>query len=531
MSFLRRAVRIPSSRGPFVALFALLSCAPSPPPLHVPGPTTSHPDPAAVVPGAEAPTLPLVTKRDPASRIVAFRVVFGSGSADDPKGREGLTRLTATAMAEGGTQAHSYAELVFALYPMAASIQVHVDRDETVFFAEVAADAVEAFYPLFKEVLLAPRLDDAGVDRMRTQARSELVDELLGSNDEALGKEALAFSIYEGHPYGHPPVGTESGLLASTSADVRAHRSRVFCRDRVVLGAFGGLPEGFEGRLAKDFQALPPCLSPRPELPPPPPLPSPRVLLVEKPTADSTAISIGMPSDFTRTSPDFPAMMLFTDYLGLHRQPAGLLFHELRERRGLNYGDYAYAEYFEQDGGSRFALPNLVRRQQMVSLWLRPVRPENAGFALRAALHIYGDALAHGIPEGDLERFRGFVTRYTSLEELTQARRLGDALDDLAYRSVRPFLIDLVEGWKKVDSASLAAVVSRHLRDKAFAIAIVARDASALAAELALGTPTPPVYDSSKPPAVTKEDGEISRLPLGLSKDRIRIVKYTDLFK
>jgi zinc protease len=509
---------------------ALEACAPSPPPLHVPGPTTSHPE-ALKVTEAELHPLPIVARRDPASGVVAFRIVFGSGSADDPPGKEGLTRLTATTMTEGGTLVRSYAELVEKLYPMAVSIQVRVDRDETVFYADVAADAVEAFYPFLKEVLLVPRLDDAGVDRMRTRAKSELVDELRGSNDEALGKEALAFAIYEGHPYGHPAVGTESGLLASTAEEVRGHRARVFCKDRVVLGVAGGFPEGFDERLAKDFQALPACAAARAELPEPAAVLVPRLLLVDKSTAESTAISIGMPADFTRASPDFAAMTLFTDYLGLHRQPAGRLFHELRERRGLNYGDYAYAEYFEQDGGTRFALPNLVRRQQMVSLWLRPVRPKNAGFALRAALYVYRETLERGVPESELQRFRGFMTRYTSLEELTETRRLGNLLDDLAYGASQPLLASLREGWNRTDPLSLSAIVDRHLRGKAFVIAIVAKDASALAAELALGGPTPPVYDAPKPPLVLKEDREISRLALGLSKDRIRIVQYTDLFK
>jgi zinc protease len=514
---------------PWVMTWA--ACAPSPPSLRVPGPTTSHPVPPGIAAAAEAHPLPIVARRDPASRVIAFRIAFTSGSADDPVGKEGLTRLTATTMTEGGTTVRSYAELVEKLYPMAATISVHVDRDETVFFADVAADAVEAFYPLLKEVILTPRLDDAGVQRLRARAKSELVDELRGASDEAFGKEALAFALYEGHPYGHPPVGTEGGLAASTTEDVRAQRARVFCRERVILGVAGGLPEGLESRVARDFQALPACTAPRAELPLPKPLPSPRVLLVDKPTAETTAISLGMPADFTRASPDFAAMSFFADYVGLHRQSAGRLYHELRERRGFNYGDYAYAEYFEQDGGSRFAMPNLVRRQQMVSLWLRPVRPKNAAFALRGALHFYDETREHGVAQAEIDRFRGFLSRYVSLEELTETRRLGDAMDDFAYGPSEPHLSALREGWKRLDEASLKAAVDRHLKGRVFAIAIIAKDAVNLAAELTSGAPTPPSYDSTKPKEVLDEDKEIARLQLGLSKDAVRVVKYTDLFK
>jgi zinc protease len=510
---------------------ALSACAPSPPPLHVPGPTTSHPLLTAPAPGDRAVRLPSVVLRDKSSRVVTFRVAFSSGSADDPPGKEGLTRLTATTMTEGGTTVRSFAELVEKLYPMAASIDVHVDRDETVFYADVAADSVEAFYPLLKEVILTPRLDDAGFERMRSRARSELVDDLRGANDEAFGKEALAAAIYEGHPYGHPPVGTESGLAAATLDDVRAQRAGVFCRDRVLLGVAGGLPDGFEERFVRDFEALPACPAPRAELPEPRPISAPHLLLVEKPTADSTAISIGTSVDFTRKSADFPAIQFFTDYLGLHRQFNGVLFRELRERRGLNYGDYAYSEFFEQEGSGHFARPNITRRQQMFSIWIRPVRPKNAAFALRGALYFYGKTLDRGIPQADLDSFRGFETRSTALQELTESRRLGHALDDFTYGAKTPFLPGLKDAWKGLDEASLKVATQRHLAGKSLWIAVIARDAAALAAELTGTAPTPASYDTPKPPAVLDEDKDIARSPLGLTKDNVRLVKYTDLFK
>ncbi len=510
---------------------ALAACAPSPPPLHVPGPTASHPQ-ASPTTSADAspPLITTVAKRDPASRVVAFRVAFTSGSADDPRGKEGLTRLLATSMTEGGTTARTYAELVEQLFPMAASIDVHVDRDETVFFAEVAKDAFQTFYPLLKEVLLTPRLDAADIERLRSRATSELSDELLGASDEALGKEALAAALYEDHPYGHPPVGTEHGLRASTVEDVRSHRTRVFCRDRALLGVQGGFPEGFEADFARDFTALPACLAPRDPLPDPIAPANLRVLIVDKPSADSTAISMGLPLDVTRRSHDFPAVEFFTDYLGLHRQSAGRLYHELRERRGFNYGDYAYAEYFEQDGGSRFALPNLVRRQQLLSVWLRPVRPKNAIFALRSALYLYTQTVDRGIPQPEIERFRTFLDRYTSLEELTESRRLGHALDDVLYGSSHPYLEGLREARKLLDEPVLKATVAQHLAGRSFYVAIIAKNGAALADQLVSGAPTPPTYDTPKPKDILDMDEDIARYPLGLRKEQVRVVKFTDLF-
>ena len=95
-----------------------------------------------------------------------------------------------------------------------------------------------------------------------------------------------------------------------------------------------------------------------------------------------------------------------------------------------------------RDGnGVRFALPNTARRQQMISIRLRPVRPRNAAFAhSRGRSTSTVKALAHGIPQAELDRFRAFMTRYTSLEELTESRRLGHAIDDGTYDARAPYL-------------------------------------------------------------------------------------------
>jgi zinc protease len=473
-----------------------------------------------------------VLQRSPGTNVVAFRIVFAAGSADDPAGKEGLTSLTADAMAAGGTASLTYPELIAKLYPMAASIDTYTDRDETVFSAEVATTSLSTFYPLLEEVLLAPRLDDDGFQRVRSQARSSLVDDLRGANDEALGKEALQAFLYEGHPYGHPPVGTEHGLASSAVADARAHRARVFCRERVTVGIAGDFPEAFAEIFAHDLAALPACTGERAPLPSPKKRPGIDVLVVNKPTADSTAISIGYPYDLTRSSPDFPAVAFFADYLGIHRQSSGRLYQELREKRGLNYGDYAYAEHFRQAGGSRVPLPNIARRQQYFSIWLRPVPSDDAIFALRGALYEYTSLLSHPIEAAEIARYRTFLDRYTTLEELTPSRRLGYAIDDVTYGLARPYLTTMHEAWGALDQAALAAAVGKHLHASDLSVVLVAKDGAALAESLVSGAPGhPPHYKSPKPVAVTDADVEILKFPLPVARENVRVVPASEVFR
>ena len=87
-----------------------------------------------------------------------------------------------------------------------------------------------------------------------------------------------------------------------------------------------------------------------------------------------------------RGHPDFAALLVARTYFGQHRMSFGHLFQRMREVRGLNYGDYAYIEYFPRGMNLFEPEPNLARSSQIFQIWIRPVEPPTAVFALRLAL-------------------------------------------------------------------------------------------------------------------------------------------------
>ncbi|MFI5296808.1 MAG: M16 family metallopeptidase [Polyangiales bacterium] len=489
---------------------------------------------ASITPPPPPAKVALVSKRNASSRVVALRVVIAGGSADDPAGKEGLTNLTGDMTVESGTQSLTYAELSKKLYPFAASIGSHTDRDTTVIEVEVAAESLAEMYPLFRDVVLTPRLDTESFSRLKSRSTSALVDDLRGSDDEQLGKETLQAYLYADHPYGHPAVGTERGLASITLDDIRAQRASLFCRERVTAGVAGNYPDGFEAQLAQDLGALPACMSTRAALPEPKSLKGMHglhVVIVDKPSSASVATSIGFPTTMTRASDDYPGIFFFMSYLGLHRESAGVLYQQLREARGFNYGDYAYSEYFAQEGWERHPRTNIARRQQFMSLWLRPTKPENALFALRGALYLYRRQIAEGISGAEIERFRGFVSRYFALDAQTDARQLGFAIDDGIAGSKVPWLEHMRASWSGLTAESLKASIGRELTGKDLMIVLVSKDGEKLKKTLVSGKPTPPKYDAKKPAEVTKLDKTIESLPLGLTDETVQVVPADQLFK
>lgn len=478
------------------------------------------PEPLAAKPLQRPEPLQLVVLASPDSPIVSFRLVFHSGSVDDPQGKEGLTALTAAVLAEGGTQQLTSAQLLEALYPMAAELGSFTDKEFTTFAGRVHKDNLPRFLELFTSVLLQPRFDPAEFERLRSRALSTVRNTLRNENDELLGQVALDALLFRGHPYAHFVQGTVQGLQSTTLEDVRAHAARVFTQDRLVVGLAGPVDEALKQALRERLSKLPATGAPRVELPPVA-MAGGRVLVLQKPTL-STAVSFGYPTELRRGHPDYYAVAFALSYLGEHRQSHGVLFQELREKRGFNYGDYAYAEHFLQEGGSTYSRTNVARTQQDLSLWLRPMVPANAVFATRGALYFFQRLVDEGIPSADFERTRGFLTSYTRLWEQRDQRRLGYAIDALFYGTP-----DFLEGYRAalatLTPEQVQAAVRRHLDPKAFSFAFVAQDAEALAGALKSQAPSPVTYASPKSPELLKEDERIQVLPLPMRPEAVEV--------
>ena len=65
------------------------------------------------------------------SPLITFRILFMTGSAFDPKGKEGLASLTAAMMAEGGTRKLSYDQILEEMYPLVFGLEGLLEMQST----------------------------------------------------------------------------------------------------------------------------------------------------------------------------------------------------------------------------------------------------------------------------------------------------------------------------------------------------------------------------------------------------------------
>lgn len=461
---------------------------------------------------------------------VDVRILFHAGSVDDPRGKEGLTALTARVMAEGGTESHTYPELLELLYPMAAEVGVQVDKEMTVFMARVHRDHLDAFIPLLAEVLVKPRFEDKAFDRLKADALNHIRKELRMASDEQLSIQALDVWIHEDHPYGHLVAGTVQGLESITLDDVKRHAKKVFTRDRLVVGLAGAVDAPLADRFRTHLEPLPEKGARAVKIPEPASVKGIHVRIIEKET-DSTAITMGYPLAVGRDHADYHALWLATSALGEHRQSSGRLFQVIREKRGLNYGDYAYIEPYVNHGRTTKPTLNIARTRHTLSVWIRPVQHKHRLFTVRLMFHALARFIEGGLSQQELERSQGFLKGYTAIFEESLDRRLGYALDDRFHGAESPFLGAARKAFGALTLERVNAAIKEHVRTGDCKVVIVTRDGEALRKELSEGIAAVVEYDTPKPEEVLEADKQIVGFDPGFEGDLVEVVPVEQLFE
>jgi zinc protease len=489
-------------------------------------PAAAQPAQGAGQPAGSA--IELVELPSPGSPLVAIRLMFRAGSIHDPAGKEGLAALTALMVGQGGTEERTYAELVEALYPMAASIGSNTDREVTVVAGETHVENLDAYTDLLVEAVTRPAFSESDFERNKNQLVSYLTSTLRGGNDELLGLEALQQELFEGHPYGHAPAGTVSGLEAITLDDVeRFHRTH-YTRANLLLGVAGGYPESFPGKLRGALAKLPqgePSASV--DLPAPPKASGRAFTLIEKNT-QAVGIHFGHHLPITRADADYYPLMVANSYLGEHRTFNGVLMNQLRGDRGLNYGDYSYIEHYAVPPFTSRPTPNVPRRQQYFSVWIRPVVPETAHFALRAGLYFVKKTVEEGLSEEQFELTRDYLVNYSKLWAQTLSERLGIMMDSRFYRM--PYWIEEIETrLAGLTVEEVNAALKKHIHPDRYEAVIVTPSARPTAVALFVDDPSPIEYANPVEEEVLAEDEKI--VPLAVEPTAVTIVPVAEMFE
>ena len=484
-----------------------------------------------LVPKVDDPApVSFVTNQSVTSPLVDVAFIVHTGAGFDPQGKKGLAAMTAAMVSDAGSEAMTIEEINNAMYPIAAGFFAQVDKEITRLSGQVHRDNLDLWYSLVRGQLLFPAWAESDFERIKTQLINSIRTDLVGNNDEELGKEYLYASIYgNDHPYGSYNLGDVSDLTSLTLDDVKAFYAANYTVSNITVGLGGGYPDAFATTISSDLQKLPAGERMTLNVPASQVPDGREAVLIEKETP-AVAVSFGFPIELKRGDPDWVALWLVRSYFGEHRSSNSHLYKRIRETRGMNYGDYAYIEYFPRGMFQFQPDTNLARQQQIFQVWLRPLRDNNdAHFATRTAMFELQKLIDEGLSESDFETTRAFLSKFVSLLMDGQSRQLGYAIDSQYYQTDN-FASYVRDGLEKLTLADVNRVIRENLSTRDVQYVFVTADAEDLRRRLVSDQPSPISYDADKPSVLLDEDKLISEIPLDFDADKVTLVSGEEVF-
>ncbi|QFT65322.1 Peptidase M16 inactive domain protein [Labrenzia sp. THAF35] len=263
--------------------------------------------------------------------IVALDFSFDGGSAQDPVGKEGLTRLLAATLDEGAGEMDSET-FQAKLEELAISINFSTGKDRFYGSLRTLTPTLDDASDLLALAVNEPRFDEAPVERMKAQLsqrarRNE-------SDPDAIAGRALAEAMFGDHPYARPTLGTAETLAGLNADDLANQKGKLLARKGLIIGVVGAVDaETLAGILDKVFAPLQEegqlvqIADFEPEF---------GTGVNQQLAVPQTTILLGLPG-LTRDDPDYQAAFVMNHILG-GGTFTSWMYEEVREKRGLSYG-------------------------------------------------------------------------------------------------------------------------------------------------------------------------------------------------
>ncbi|NQZ87577.1 MAG: insulinase family protein [Colwellia sp.] len=464
------------------------------------------------------------------SPLIDVNFLFYTGAAADPVGKKGVAAMTARMLTQGGSATRSYKEIKKGLYPLAGRFSSQLDKEMMSFTGRIHKDNATQWYELISDQLLNPGWREDDFKRLKKELIDGIKSGLKSSNDEELGKEVLYSELYQGHVYENFNNGDLSDLETITVEDVKAFYNAQLTQAKLHLGITGAMPSALKAQLMTDLSALPVGDEKRLTIAKAPVLKGHHATIIEK-NAESTAVSFGFPIDTIRSDKDWAALWLVRSYFGEHRSSNSYLYQQIRQARGMNYGDYSYIEYFPRGMYQTKPDANLGRSSQIFQVWLRPLRSNNdAHFATRAALYELDGLIENGMSEKDFQATRNYLTNYAPQLVASQDQQLGYALDSEFYQTGE--FVQYVRGqFAKLTLADVNRVIKENLQTDDIHYVFISGDGKDMKKRLLSEQVSPLKYNSEKPAELLATDKIIESYKLMLPKKNVEVIAVDMVFK
>jgi predicted Zn-dependent peptidase len=276
----------------------------------------------------------------PGAESVAMGLYAMVGSRSEPESCSGLAHLVEHMVFKGAGK-RGTRELAEAIEDVGGYMNAWTSRDQTTFHGRVLARDTALLAELIADLVRAPHMDDAHLDREKTVILSE-IGETVDSPDD-LVNDHLFEAAFMSQPLGRSILGREESLRNITREDCLGWMSGELVPSRLILSASGKIDPGEVLKIAEslfgDMEDAPGT-----------PIGSAEFtggLRNDRREFEQAHWCLGLPG-LAASDPRMPSLAVFVQALG--GGTSSRLFQELREERGLAYSIGSWNQAFADTG-------------------------------------------------------------------------------------------------------------------------------------------------------------------------------------
>jgi predicted Zn-dependent peptidase len=266
--------------------------------------------------------------------VAQINLVIKAGSTMDPPAKGGLASMMAAMLTEGAG-GRTALQLADAIDYLGARINASAGQHTMGIQLHTPVAKLDSALILLADVARRPMFPQAELDRKRKERLTALVQ----WRDEPTRLASVMFSrtLYgSSHPYGVPPIGSPRSIASFTTDDLKKFYATTMTPGNVTIVVVGDVTvPGVMPKLEKAFGAWKGKGATPPTLPAVQQIKEKTMIIVDKPGAAQSVISIGR-IGVPRLTDDYYAIVVMNTILG--GSFSSRLNQNLREQHGYTYG-------------------------------------------------------------------------------------------------------------------------------------------------------------------------------------------------
>jgi predicted Zn-dependent peptidase len=347
----------------------------------------------------------VVTEAMPSVRSIALGMWVRTGSRDEGTEQAGISHFLEHLLFKG-TDRFSSREIDEAFDAMGAEVNAGTGKETTSVYSRFLDGHLERAFDVLQDMVLNPVYPDVDSER------DVVIEEIAMYEDEPSDKvhDVMAAAIFGDHPLGRPIIGRAEVVSSVPVPQIADWHDGRYVPGNMVVAAAGNLDH--DAVVALVDGAFPGSGAPAPVAAPAPDGPAPMLGFHSKETEQYHVClgGRGIPRGDERRF----ALRVLDTVLG--GSTSSRLFQEVREKRGLAYSVYSYANHYQDSG--------------QIGLYVG-TRPDRVTEAMSVIGHELRRLQEDGVSEAELELARENVKGRTVLSmesTLSRMNRIGSSV-------------------------------------------------------------------------------------------------------